>query len=373
MAAPNPAKEWKRLEALLGSGKLPKVFVILGQDAWFRGQALALVRKGLPEGEAGGENQVELDGLDRESLSHERIQDFLMDLGMANLFGGGKILIVRNASKWVTQAGKSLLSVLERMAPGNSLVIEAERLDGRSSIARKLKKEGAWFEFRRLYDRPFGNRPAQGAELVQWVQEHSRTKGLRLDPSSALFLTEVCGSDPGILDGELTRLAGLVESKNPSPKEMREVLTLAFESTQFEFVEALLNKDLARVLRSLRALETQGLRDRDGKRLEVGAVFPMVTSWLSTTLEKGFVALRQREEGRSLEEVIQEHGGYFKERFASWFRKNDRGSLERIQAALVRAETRLRSMGEDPMILLEQMLREALLQPRRRILEGEFQ
>ena len=372
MAAPNPLKETKRLQALLGSGKVPKVFVLLGQDAWFRGQALAMVRKALPGG-AAGENRVELDGLDRESQNHEKVQDFLMDLGMADLFGGGKVLILRNASRWVTQYGKSLLEALDRMAPGNSLIIEADRLDGRSSVARKLKKASAWFDFRRLYDRPFGNRPPQGAELVQWVQEHSRTKGIRLDPNSALFLTEVCGSDPGILDGELTRLAGLVESKNPTPQEMRSILSAAFESTQFELVEALLEKDLIRSLRSLRALETQGLRDRDGKRLEAGAVFPMVMAWLSSTLEKGFVALRQREEGRSFEEVVQEHGGFFKERFASWFRKHDRQSLERIQAALVRAETRLRSMGEDPIILLEQMLREVLLQPRRHILEGELQ
>ncbi len=372
MAAPNPLKETKRLQALLRSGKLPKVFVLLGQDAWFRGQALSLVRQALPGG-ASGENRVELDGLDRESQSHEKVQDFLMDLGMADLFGGGKVLVLRNASKLVTQFGKALLQVLDHMAPGNSLIIEAERLDGRSSVARKLKKTCAWFDFRRLYDKPFGNRPPQGAELVQWVQEHSRSKGLRLDPNSALFLTEVCGSDPGVLDGELTRLASLVKTKNPTPKEMRSILTTAFESTQFELVEALLEKDLVRSLRSLRALETQGLRDRDGKRLDAGAVFPMVTAWLSSTLEKGFIAMRQREEGRSFEEVVQEHGGYFKERFASWFRRHDRKSLERMQAALVRAETRLRSMGEDPIILLEQMLREVLLHPRRHILEGEYQ
>lgn len=373
MAAPNPAKEWTRLEALLASGKAPKVFVIVGQDAWFRGRALDLLRKRLSRGGAGGEGAVELDGLERESLNHERVQDFLMDLGTGDLFGGAKILLLRNASRWLSQHGKALLPVLDRMAPGNFLIIEAERLDGRSSVARKLKKEYGWFEFRRLYDKPFGNRPPQSAELVRWVQDHSRTKGLQLDPNAALFLTEVCGSDPGVLDGELTRLAGLVDRKNPSPKEMRAVLSTAFESSQFEFVEALLEKDLVRSLRSLRALETQGLRDRDGKRMDTGAVFPMVTSWLSSTLEKGFLALRQREEGRSFEEVVQEHGGYFKERFASWLRKHDRASLARIQGALLRAETRLRTMGEDPIILLEQMLREALLESRRKILEGEFQ
>jgi len=373
VAAPNPLKEWNRLRALLRSGEFPKIFVILGQDPWFRGRALDLVRRTLPGGADGGEGRVELDGLDRESLNREMVQNFLMDLGMSDLFGGGKVLIVRNASKWMTQYGKSLLSILDHMALGNSLILEAERLDGRSSVARKLKKESAWFEFRRLYDRPFGNRPPHASELVQWVQEHGRSKGLQLDPHSALYLTEVCGPSLGILDGELTRLAGLVETKNPTPGEMRSILTTAFESTQFEFVEALLEKDLVRGLRSLRAMETQGLRDRDGKRMDGGAVFPMVTAWLSSTLEKGFAALSQREEGRSFEEVVQEHGGYFKERFASWFRKHDRRSLERIQAALVRAEQRLRSMGEEPIVLLEQMLRDVLLQPRRRILEGEFQ
>jgi len=363
MAAPNPEQQLEQLAGVLSSDAPPRVYCVNGAARWFRDRALDLIR-----GSFGGDREVvELDGAEARGKDAD-LAEFLMDLRTSNLFGASKLLLLRNAESWLREHGKLLSATFDKLASGNVLVLDVTRIDGRTAIAKTLKKNSAWFEFRQLYEKPFdASRPPQTGELAQWVRARASERGMHLSPDTAWFIVQVSGTDPAVLDGELDRLAPVCAGETVDPERLRPLLTIAFGSSQFELVDAILVGDLRAALRSLVAMYRQGLRDRDGKSIDATAVFPMVSSWLVSSLANLIEARAAVDAGEPERAVVQRYGGFFKGRFAQQLARHDRASLERIHAASVRAERRLRLTGEEPEILLERLLSETLLVGRRAI------
>ena len=362
MAAPNPEREFERLEKVLASAASPQVFLIHGVSRWFRGRALDLLRHAFEAGSDLIEVDARVTGSRDEDLSL-----FLMDLRTQNLFAGRKVLLLRNGETWLSFLAPSLTGI----AKGNVLVIDVDKMDGRTKLARQLKSMGGVFEFRNLYDRPFRDEaPRDSAEIVLWIVDRARKKKIGLSPDAALFMLEVVGSEPALLEGELERLAPIFEHKNVQASELRSQLSISFGSSQFEFVDALLGQDLRAALRSLSALYREGLRTKDGQKLEASAVFPMLCSWLDMCLAKLSEAMFCLESGESMAEVVARYGGFFKDRFEKQLRSLDLPCLARMHDALLRAERRLRVSAEEPQILLERMLLEALAKTRVHLTEA---
>ena len=364
MAAPNPEKELERLQSLMTAVKRPSVLVFQGPGQWFAQRALTLLRAHL--GEDGDCSEV--DGGESSTAAAEAGK-FLVDLRTASLFGGKKMLLLRNAERWLRVHQKALAETIERIAAGNLLVLVVHKLDGRSALAKRIKKIGAVFEFRLLYDKPFGGRGRpESAELVQWLVQRARVHGLRLDALAALFMTEVVGSDPAALDGEVQRLAPLLGKGAVRIEALRGQLSVQFSSSQFELVDAILDGDARAAFRSQRALFREGLRDKDGKPIDRSAVFPLVSAWLMQTLGKLLEARIEIDAGAARATVIAQYGGYFKERFERQLAKSSRSRLCAILAALRQAERRLRRSAEEPELLLERLLCEILLPIRQALL-----
>ena len=367
MAAPHPQREMDRLVRQLESGDPGQVFVIQGQSRWFRDQALDRLRARF-----GKQAQiVDFDGKESGAAQAD-VGAFLLDLRTPDLFGATKLLLLRQGERVLKTHGKLFGELLDHIVPGNVLVLDVGKLDGRTAFAKKIKKAGGAYEFRNLYDRPFrDDEPANSAEVVRWLADRAKAVGLAFTHDAALFVVQVVGSEPALLMGELERLVPLFEGRKIGPAELRSQLTTSFGSSQFELVEALLDGDLKAALRSLNALEREGLRDKEGKRMDAGAVFPMVASWLGTCLGNLMEARAEVDRGESPATAAQRHGGYFRERFERQLRRSDRESLGRLHDALIRGERRLRRSGEEPILLLERLILESLARRGRTSLMGQ--
>lgn len=357
MAAPNPEKELARLRKLLQSEQRPAVLVLQGPAQWFVQRGVRAIRDAV--GQDG--DITELDGAE-SSVSAAEAGQFLVDLRTPSLFGGQKVLLLRSGERWLRVHQKSLAETVERIAKGNMLVIALHKLDGRSALAKRIKKIGGVFDFRALYEKPFGDRGSPtGAEIVQWLVQRAKKYKLGFDPRTALFMTEVVGSDPAVLDSELARLAPTLGPGTVRADLLRGTLSVHFSSSQFELVDAILDGDSRAAFRSHRALFREGLRDKDGKPIERGAVFPLVTAWLSSSLGKLLQARVEIESGEARSIVVGRYGGYFKDRFDRQLGRTSSERLYAILRALRRAERRLRRSGEEPELLLERLLCECLL------------
>ena len=379
MAAPKPDAELTRLNKLLKDG-LPSVVALTGQGGWFRDQALQRVLAAVPKSaelltvdgqqvdirglSAGGsaEETDDDDGVQAAREERPRGCPDLEALGGASLFAKQTFVIIRRGDRWLRRYGAALQTFLPRIASGSTLVIEALKLDKRTKLAKEITKSGAVFDFRALYETPFGrpDRPIEG-ELVQWVTQHSRRMSVAITPEAALLLCAQVGKEPGDLDAEL-RVLGDQLGRDPKrrplgPDELRGKLSVAFESTPFELAEAVLGGNRRRAVRSLRAMFDRGVKQRDGKVMDQGGLFPFATSWLFSSMAQVYEGRVLLDAGTSLRDVPGQVGVRgFTDRYQEQVRKNELEQLERGLLAILSCQREQRQSGEEDDVLLERFL-----------------
>lgn len=348
MAAPNPQKELDRLQQTLARGR-PAVIVLTGAAAFFRNEAFELAITGVPQ-------DVDLRRIDGQEETDGRE---LHDLLGATLFGSGTVVAVRRGDAWLASHGAELVETLPRIKSGCGLVVEAQKLDGRTKLSKQLAAAGACFEFRELWAEPFDrSRSPLEAELVQWVVLRGRQLGARLTPEAAYLVVSSVGKEPHEIVAELRRLApGLPRDKAAGPDALRGKLTISFESTPFQFADAVLANDRRAAMRSLDAMFERGVKGRDGAAVDAGGVFPFTTSWLWTSLSNAHAGRALFESGVRLDEVPARVGvRTFVDRYRSQVEQNDEARLRRGLLLLLDAQRELRSSGEDPRAILERFL-----------------
>jgi DNA polymerase III delta subunit len=378
MAAPHPEKELERLRAACKQG-LPPVVAIVGAGSWFRQQAVDATLAVLPkdfeiltvEGQdvvlRGGKpgQDAEDEGSDPaedvEDAKDAQCKDLLPLVGRG-LFSQSTAVVVRRADRWLAKHAAAVGAVIPRIQKGSLLLLDATKLDKRGKWAKELAASGAMYEFRELYETPFGrpDQPLQG-ELTQWVLAHAKRLGAPLTPESALLMISQVGKDPSALAAEIGQLVDQLGSqggKKPlSPDDLRGKLTCSFESTPFEFAEAVLDGDRRRALRSLRALFARGTKQKDGKRMDQGGLFPFATSWMFSSIGQAYEGRLLLDQGISPRDLAQKAGVYsFQERFVANVQKHTAKKLEDGLLALLHCQRERRSLGEEDDVLLERFL-----------------
>ena len=156
------------------------------------------------------------------------------------------------------------------------------------------------------------------------------------------------GTDPGECVAELERLAMRAgkEKRALGPDDIKSELTASFESTPFEFAEALLDHDRARATRSLEAMFRRGVRGRDGDTVDRGGVFPFVASWTHQSFANAYEGRFLLDHGVSLREVPKRVGvRAFVPRYQQQVSGNEEPRLRRGLMLLHEAQRDLRLTG----------------------------
>ncbi len=384
MAAPHPDDELARLQKLCAKG-LPPVVLVTGTNDFFRAEAMELLLAAVPKdaelrrvdavdervsGDAdddeGGDEAAEAGADGDAGAGAEGLAQCpeLLDLRGGGLFAKTAFVIVRRGKNWWQKHVVVLAAQMPRFGKGCGLVLEATKLDKRKKVAATLVKTlaegGAVFEFRDLYETPFGRTNPLEGELVKWVARRAARLGVALTPEAACLLMLQVGKVLPELLAEVGRLRdqlGADPARKPlGPEDLRGRLTCSFESTPFELAEAVLGQDKKRALRSVRAMFDRGVRSKDGKR-DTGGVFPFATSWLWQSFAKVYEGRQLLDEGVSVRDLPQRLGMFkFADRFVEQVQKSNLPKLRRGMLALHHCARQLRLTGEDPDVLLERFL-----------------
>lgn len=382
MAAPHPEDELARLRKLCARG-LPPIVVVTGPNDHFRAEAMEVLLAAVPkeaelrrvdavDERAGGGTGDDDDAVADETgeASDDGAEGLaacpeLLDLRGGGLFARTAFVCVRRGQNWWQKHAAVLAAQMPKFAKGCGLLLDAAKLDKRKKVAAALAKStaeaGALFEFRDLYDSPFGrDNPLEG-ELTKWVVRRSKQLGVELTAEAALLVVMQVGKALPELLAELDRLRaqlGADPARKPlAPPDLRGRITCSFESSPFELAEAVLGHDKARALRSVRAMFDRGVRSKDGKR-DTGGVFPFATSWLWRSLAKVHEGRAMLDAGVPARDVATRLGVFqFTERFVDQVQKNPLGRLRRGLLALHHCTRLSRTTGEEPEVLLELFLR----------------
>jgi DNA polymerase III delta subunit len=253
---------------------LKPVYALVGSDAFLQLEALANLLR-----ETGTDVQrVDADG------ETAQLADVLDELRSFAMFGGGKLVVVRNADAFLTKFRESLEDYVA--APSNSaiLVLRLSSLPANQRIYKAIAKTGIVVACEPPKD------------LAEWITERGKiAHKILMNVEAARLLADLIGADLGKLDNEMAKLA-LTVSNNTKPGAMVPVklddvagsVVFQRERKMFDMTNALVAGDSADALRRWRQL-VQG---------DSSAEFRAVT-WLAIWLENVRKALAMLKQGQN--------------------------------------------------------------------------
>jgi DNA polymerase III delta subunit len=238
------------------------VYALVGSDAFLQLEKLAGILRLMPK----DVQRVDVDG-ERAELA--AVLDELRSFAM---FGGAKLVVVRDADEFVGRYREQLEDYVAKPADSGTLVLRLNALPKQQRIYKAIDKLG-------------GIEPCEPPkDLARWALERARSSHrVTLAPDAAKTLVDLIGEDLGRMDNEIAKLAIEAEgSKQPVTAErVAAAVTFQREQEMWDLSNALAAGDAPEALR----------RWRHFVQLDPSAEFRAVT-WLGMWLEDVGCALR---------------------------------------------------------------------------------
>ncbi len=181
----------QELLAQVETGSIPQVVVLSGTERFFVDRAIEALRKAvLGEGPSGFNEDV----FEGKGSSAARVIDAARTLPM---LASHRLVLVRGAAALAAADLDKLADYLEAPSPSSCVVLTADKLDGRTRLAKRASKLGLSWEAA----------PLKPGDLRGFVQREAQRHGARLLPDAGAALLDAVGNDLPALDDALERLS----------------------------------------------------------------------------------------------------------------------------------------------------------------------
>jgi len=230
------------------------VYAIIGEDSFLQMQKLGEIVAELPP----DVDRIEFDG-ERAELA-----EVLDELRSFAMFGGGKLVIVRNADQFITRFRGQLEDYLAEPSTSSTLVLRVESLPSNQRIYKAIAKVG----------KIQACAAPKGRDLPSWIISRAKSvHRLVVTPNAANLLADLIGADMGRLDNELAKLALQCDGGTLDVADVSGSVAFQREQEMWSLTDALTAGDPAGALRRWRQLV----------RLDSSTEFRAVT-WLAIWL-----------------------------------------------------------------------------------------
>ena len=190
-------------------------------------------------------------------------RDVADELSATSLFGGDlRVVVVRGADDFVKNNRPKLEDFVDRGAEDGSsgvLILDVGSWPSNTKLFKLVAKHGVTIECRP----PFKGKKSKTvdtAKIARWLEARSKqTHGRTLAGGSAEQIIELAGSELGILEQELAKLALFVESdEKVEPQLVREVVGGWRQESTWELLDATLDGQASLALSRLDQLLMAG-------------------------------------------------------------------------------------------------------------------
>lgn len=162
------------------------VYAVVGSDTFLQLEALRQIQAEMP----GDVQRVDIDG-ERAELA-----DVLDEVRSFAMFGGAKLVIVRDADTFLSKFRSQLEDYVSSPTDSGTLVLRLSSLPGNQRIHKLIAKTGEILKC----DPP--------EDPVRWIMDQGKTAHkITVNLDAARLLAELVGNDLGRLDSELAKLA----------------------------------------------------------------------------------------------------------------------------------------------------------------------
>jgi DNA polymerase III subunit delta len=239
------------VRADVASGDLKPIYLLFGQESWLVREAYdQLFAKSVSSGPRGFNEQV----FEGDKAGADAIAGAARHLPM---MGKYRTIVVRNVGKLNAEDQERLGAYCT--SPSETtvlLLLGADRdrkvLDGRKKLAKAIKKNGRWCEFKKLY----------GRNLHHWIEGEARRLGKKLDPEGAGFLEAVMGNDLAQVANGLVHASLFVgEADRITLEDLEEVVSGSKQEALWDLLDCIGQRRLEPALRNLQLLFRQGERE----------------------------------------------------------------------------------------------------------------
>lgn len=292
---------------MAGSTLPSPIYVIYGSDPTLRGlQCQDLIEQLL-------EPQYRSVGLVKFEGSSAGLADVLDELHTIPLVGPRRVVVVRDADRFINAHRQAIESYLDRPSPTGVLILEASNWDGRTALTKKLGPCGL------ICAEP--PKPWQmSAELISLA---SQRYGKHLSREAACLLVELVGEEWARLCSELEKLALYVaDKKRIDVDEVDQLIGRSRTVSGFAVIDKATKGHIGHALEDLRTLFAH---DNSWPYTMVGAI--------AYHLRRLLQARVLLDKGLGPDEIATQLKIFWKDR-ADFFALVQRLSVEQITVAL---------------------------------------
>jgi len=185
------------------------------------------------------------------------------------MFADRQVVILKEAQQM--RDLEKLENYINRPLSSTVLVVahKEKKLDGRSSMARNLKKVAEVLTTKKLYDN----------QLPDWTNEMVRSKGFSIEPKAVHLLVNHVGNDLSRLDNEIEKiLVNLNTRKSINEDDIERFVGISKEYNAFELQKALAFKDLAKAMQIIQYFES------NPKAAPIQLILPTLYNLFSKTM-----------------------------------------------------------------------------------------
>ncbi len=246
MSGKNISMKVHELAPHLKRDGLGPLYLVMGEEAYFRDQALSILRhaaasltnteadKTASSGKTGG--MFEADLVYGDETDSSEILTFAEEV---SFFSTHKLLIVKWADKLAARMGEALIPYFQDPNTSTTLVLVAPKLDGRTKWVQDLKKRAIMVDCAPLFEN----------QRAIWVTQRAKVMGLNVEPSALEALKDQASEGLYATAGEMEKLMTfLPEGQKASAHDVERVRGKPPGISVFDWSEAVGKGDHVRAL-----------------------------------------------------------------------------------------------------------------------------
>ncbi len=248
MSAAKHAFDWIDAPA----APIPPSTVLFGADGFLRRHSLEAIFR--------------VCGVDRDAIQvfdgpETAWRDVHDELATLSLFDAAnhRIAIVRDADKFITTNRAALERWVESPPADAILVLEAESFPGTTKLYKQIAAKGLLIQCNPPTTAAWGN-PVDEKAIQKWMTKWATSQhGLRLGPDQMTTILERVGTELGLLDCELAKLALFADDKGQVPNErLLEIVGGWRTQTMWEISDHVANGKIGQAMEQMQRLMESG-------------------------------------------------------------------------------------------------------------------
>lgn len=173
------------------------VYLVLGDDIFLQTEAIDKLVASVKKTHGDG---LHIERNDAESYSLSACIEAVQNVSM---WGSHTLVVVRNIDEWELARAEKLVSYAQSPNPASTLILQADKVDGRIKVVQQLKTACKVMECKPLY----------ANQIPDWLRTQARALGKQLSLEAANWCIELAGTDLATLYRALQGLSLYVGTK----------------------------------------------------------------------------------------------------------------------------------------------------------------